>query len=149
MLKYIPLVLWGGAILLFTCVSDFTGFLLTHSFQFQWVEQPQFAQLLLLPKSIEHSYLIQKIGHYIAFFILAFVSPFQPRKTMFLGILFALLTEFLQLYFGRSGRLLDVGYDAAGLFLGVLIMMKLFQTNIKSRNIKNNLSRKEINSNNS
>jgi VanZ family protein len=142
LLKLIPFVSWGAFILLLTCVSDFTGLMNNQSIQFKWIENPPFSELLLLPNSLEHYYIIQKSGHLIAFLIFAFISPFSPRKTVQLGFIFAVLTEFLQLYLGRSGRLLDIGYDATGLFLGALFMMIRNQMKLKTKNIKAKLLEK-------
>lgn len=117
-------MLWGVTILLLTCVSDFFGLLQMETIQIRWTWHPEFSQLLQIPKTLEQSYLLQKCGHILAFLILTIVVPKVTRKTGVYLILFAFLTELLQLYFGRSGRFLDVGYDTMGILLGLFISQR-------------------------
>lgn len=42
--------------------------------------------------------------------------------SILVSIAFALLTELLQLYFGRDGRLYDVAIDSAGVLLGAMVV---------------------------
>lgn len=139
MAKCVSALIWAGVILLGACVSNFLGLVHTQTVHFRWIDQPQFAQLFFLPKSIDYSYIIQKCGHIMAFFILAAISPLRPLKTLLWGSVFAFATEVLQIFVGRSGRFLDVGYDIAGLILGAIMFLTFFQ----SRKIPENITLKK------
>lgn len=136
MIRFILMMLWVGAILILTCASNFSGFLLGDAIGFQIIQHPQFGQLSLLPHQITESYIIQKSGHVLSFYLLALIVPYTPYKTRFYLILFALLTELLQLYFGRSGRFIDVGYDTIGIFLGLLFRSYSAKTLVDYREVE-------------
>ncbi|MGM0880098.1 MAG: VanZ family protein [Bacillota bacterium] len=71
------------------------------------------------------SYISQKIGHFSGFAIFAVLLISQNKrmgKSIILAVVYAILTEFLQLYFGRHGRLYDIAIDTAGIICGVIIL---------------------------
>ena len=83
----------------------------------------------IFPGGAIHFFEMQKAGHVIAFMVLAFIAMKFHRRlhttyyevAAFLFAL-ALLTEALQRHsVGRSPRLMDIGYDAAGIVLGFII----------------------------
>lgn len=114
--------LWGGVILLLTTTSNFSAFMLTQTLQFTWTSHPEFIQLLEVPQTVDQGYMMQKFGHMVVFFILIICSQRATSKMALIAICFAALTEVLQLYCGRSGRLLDVGYDSLGVLMGMAMV---------------------------
>ncbi|WP_226670504.1 VanZ family protein [Metabacillus litoralis] len=73
----------------------------------------------------DSTYISQKIGHIIIFFFLG-VLVYWVWRSVFLSLIIslavALSTEVAQLFFSRSGRLLDVGYDMSGVFLFLVLV---------------------------
>lgn len=71
------------------------------------------------------TYLSQKLGHVLFFFFLAYLGYWAWRSlglVMMVSLAAALSTEVAQLYFSRSGRLLDVGFDLAGMLLFISLL---------------------------
>ena len=73
---------------------------------------------------------MQKLGHIVVFFILTVLLVkciYSKSLALLLAISYAALTEVLQLFFTRDGRIFDIGFDgivgAAGAFLLVPIML--------------------------
>lgn len=72
------------------------------------------------------TYLSQKLGHVLSFFLLAFIGYWAWKSlglVMMVSLAAALSTEVAQLYFSRSGRLLDVGFDLAGMLLFIVLFL--------------------------
>lgn len=122
-LRILYLLILGGIILLMTAASDFSSLIQIKSPEIiiAWDSRADFLQLFELPNSLSQSYIIQKLGHIICFFMLALSVRTISIKTLTWLILFAFCTEILQLFTGRSGRLLDVGYDIVGILLGCFL----------------------------
>jgi VanZ family protein len=135
LLRIIFFILWGSTILLLTCASNISGLSHGGTIQFRWVNNPDYLQLLQMPQHMSQGYIIQKSGHILSFFILALFAPYAPYKTSLWLFLFACITEILQLYFGRSGRFIDMGYDTLGIFLGMLVDPTPMQTGVNYRNV--------------
>lgn len=122
---------------LFTCTENLHLILTDYRFNFRFNPSPNawtFFNNDLIYLS-ESTYISQKLGHSFYFFLLA-ALVFHAWKSIRLVILItlaaALSSEVAQLYFSRSGRLLDVGYDLAGmlLFVGLFylyFLLKLLQ----------------------
>ncbi|WP_187118923.1 VanZ family protein [Bacillus marasmi] len=126
MKRWLFMMIWGSAIVILTAVSDFSSLIQDKPPQIMiaWDSQPNFSQLIELPKSFSQGYIIQKLGHIVCFFMLALAVRTSSMKARLILILFAFSTELLQLFTGRSGRLLDVGYDVIGIYLGLLLVKK-------------------------
>jgi VanZ family protein len=62
-------------------------------------------------------YMIQKIGHFSGFLVLTliFTDLGRQKKGILGAIGFAVLTEILQLYFNRDGRIFDMFIDSLGI----------------------------------
>jgi VanZ family protein len=74
----------------------------------------------------DSTYFIQKLGHFICFFFLAMLLLWALKRldiVIVVSIGLAFLTEIAQMFFSRSGRLLDVVYDSAGLMLFVVLYL--------------------------
>ncbi|SMQ84473.1 hypothetical protein SAMN05444673_5923 [Bacillus sp. OV166] len=118
-MRGIFILLWAAAILILTCTADFSELITSGKVRFEWVGHPNFSDLLLpLPLELSRDFLIQKCGHVFAFLILTFLlqTKFHSKAyILILAIAFALLTEILQLYFSRDGRMFDMGFDLIGI----------------------------------
>lgn len=129
-------ILWAGVIFVCTCTSSFRGLVESGVIRFRWDGDPLITDLLLpLPKTISHDFLMQKFGHLAAFFLLTVLllkSIHSNPLTLILAISFAVLTEVLQLFFTRDGRIFDIGFDAMGILLG-LSLGNLFSINSKKQ----------------
>ncbi|MEH7442618.1 VanZ family protein [Bacillus sp. JJ1122] len=124
MLQNLLLVFWTMAILLMTCTTRFELENNLLQVYFSWNSNPEFGDLFLaLPAELTEPFILQKVGHLIAFVILGFLLKIQTNtiKTILFIISFAILTEFLQLYLSRGGRLFDVGFDLIGGGLGIAV----------------------------
>lgn len=124
-MRLLILIIWGSMILLLTATSDFSSLIEGHpQMMFDWDTRPRFEQIIELPQSLTQGYTMQKLGHIACFYILANLTSSTSVKNFIWLLLFACFTEFLQLYTGRSGRLLDVGYDVIGIYLGLMVVNK-------------------------
>ncbi|MFZ7942062.1 MULTISPECIES: VanZ family protein [Bacillaceae] len=117
------ILVWGVVIFIFTCTASFHSLIEFGVIGFEWDSRPHFAELLFpLPAALSGHFLLQKLGHLTAFFIFTFLlhTKFQSRMlALIIATSYAALTEFLQLYFTRDGRLFDIGIDGIGVLLAV------------------------------
>ena len=118
--KYIPALLWALCILVATNNYNFTA-LFMSDIDFNVRLFPDLSDLFITSDIQLGSklYVFQKTGHALSFGILYLLlnrALTEPRVTLMLCSLFALFTEFLQLFFWRSGRLADALIDIAGIY---------------------------------
>jgi VanZ family protein len=122
--------IWCTAILIFTCTSSFHDLIQLGVMKFRWDGQPTFSDFLSpLPYDLSKGFLLQKLGHIIAFQVLTILLLMKFRTHMMILAMaasFAALTEFLQLYFNRGGRAFDIGFDLIGILL-TLAVASLFR----------------------
>jgi VanZ family protein len=122
--------IWCTAILIFTCTSSFHDLIQLGVMKFRWDGQPTFSDFLSpLPYDLSKGFLLQKLGHIIAFQVLTILLLMKFRTHMMIlamVVSFAALTEFLQLYFNRGGRAFDIGFDLIGILL-TLAVASLFR----------------------
>ena len=122
--------LWMVAIFIFTCTASFHELMFYGVVRFQWDGHPPFSEFLS-PYNLTKAVLLQKFGHIVVFQILTLLL-LMKFKAKFTGLIisasFATLTEILQLYFTRGGRILDIGFDLIGVFIALSIV-SLFRTN--------------------
>lgn len=97
--------------------------------RFSWESQPTFSNFLSpLPYELSKGFLLQKLGHIIAFQVLTILLLMKYRSHMMILAMaasFASLTEFLQLYFNRGGRAFDIGFDLIGILLTLAVAQLL------------------------
>lgn len=134
MLQNLLLAFWSMAVLLMTCTTRFELENNLLQIYFSWNSNPEFGDLFLtLPPELTEPFILQKVGHLIAFVILGFLLKVHTStiKTILFIIFFAMLTEILQLYLSRGGRLFDVGFDLIGGGLGIAVsaLIKILITN--------------------
>lgn len=117
--------LWVIAIFISTCTANFNGLVEAGMVRFQWDGDPDFGELLEpLPVDLSRDFLMQKSGHILAFFILTLLlhTKFKTQGfILILGISYSALTEFLQLFFTRDGRIFDIGFDTIGVLFALAI----------------------------
>jgi VanZ family protein len=130
-MRTLLILFWVGAIFLFTCTSSFNGFIESGVFTFKWESHPRITELLSpLPANLSIDFLHQKIGHIIAFFILTLLLQLKFPSKLFVLLsagTYSALTEVLQLYFTRGGRIFDIGFDLIGILIA-LALGSLFST---------------------
>lgn len=132
MLKSLFLAIWSMTILIMTCTTKFELVNSQLAIYFNWTPNPVYQDFLLSPPTYpSEGFILQKIGHVIAFSILSIllILQFNKLQSIFLSVAFALLTETLQLHLSRGGRLFDVGFDLIGILLGLAVAEILKKTN--------------------
>jgi len=128
LIKIFAILLWG----LFLLINTWTGNLelMIHSgfVEFKWNPSPDFISFFNFNDiALIHPYFIViKLGHFIGFAImdlLIFNLIKSHKSSIAISVTFAFFTEFFQLYWGRDGRLYDLGIDTLGI-LTVYIIIK-------------------------
>ncbi|MFC4712904.1 VanZ family protein [Planococcus dechangensis] len=119
--SYIPVILLALAILLATNTYNFQALLFSQDVGFNLRMFPDPMDLFIMSDIHLDSniYVFQKTGHFLAFgvlFLLMNQAINNSKKAIILCVSFAFSTEFLQLFFERSGRLSDVLIDSAGIY---------------------------------
>ncbi|HET6872108.1 MAG TPA: VanZ family protein [Sporolactobacillaceae bacterium] len=114
-------LLWMGTLFILTCSKSLADLLFHFYIDFHVVAQPNWSSLLIFnPDDLQVPfYYVSKTGHFIGFgFLALLVSQWTSGRRAFgFALTYAILTEILQLYFGRDGRLVDVGIDFLGIGL--------------------------------
>ena len=122
-----------------TSTSNPHAFLYQQAVSFRIDHSPVFSDLFIIGDIPLTSgfYLIQKAAHIIGFGLLyiLLLRGFNNIKIAFVvSGLYAFTTEFLQLYFHRSGRLFDVGIDLVGIYLSYLLCKSFSKDTIFNEN---------------
>lgn len=125
-------VLWAALIVVATCNNDAEAFLFDQEVRFSMTATPEFVDLLVLDDIdfTDDFYFLQKTGHFLSFallFVLLYTALRSRKTAFFICLVFAFLTEVLQLYFERDGRLFDVFIDVLGALLA-LVLVKVLLT---------------------
>ncbi|MFK9089931.1 VanZ family protein [Bacillus salipaludis] len=128
--KMVLVILWGLFLLLNTWTENLEQLLELQSLGFKWVSTPDFKSFFYFyDLTLVHpDYLKVKLGHFIGFAImdvLLFKLLRSHKYSIGISIIFAFLTEFLQLFFGRDGRLYDLIIDSLGVLTVFFILKKL------------------------
>jgi len=119
--RFLLVLIWGMILGVHTWTDNLDALLRLQSIGFKWVPHPNFLDFFNLNDitKIHHYFLIVKTGHFIGFALFDFLLFNWKRNhkwSLLISFLFALLTEILQLFFGRDGRLYDVVIDTSGAF---------------------------------
>jgi VanZ family protein len=134
MFRWMILILWAGLIFLFTCCKSMEELIQQGVISFQWNAQPNIREFLYsLPSVPDEAFISRKLGHALSFFILTIFGYFRfsIRVMVTLSFIYALMTEILQLFFQRGGRLFDIGFDSMGIILAFVFLKVLSQNNEK------------------
>lgn len=125
-LRFLFLLIWTSIIFICTCSASIEDVLLTHRIEFIWNSHPVFSEILNpLPSDMTMYFILRKVGHALSFLIFTIAVYLNKPSYSISGIsafAYALLTEILQLFFMRDGRLFDVGFDSAGI-VGALFLI--------------------------
>ncbi|MEH7119234.1 VanZ family protein [Neobacillus vireti] len=117
---YFLLVIIWGLFLGINTWSENLGNLLYHqSIVFKWDSSPDYLSFFNFYdiSKIHQYFIVVKLGHFLGFLILdllLFNWLKNHQKALVVSLIYALLTEVLQLYFGRDGRLYDLMIDSLG-----------------------------------
>lgn len=130
MLSRFLTIIWAILVLVGCCTSDPQSFFYNQYVNFNVISTPDFSDLLITNDIQWRSqfYLLQKVGHFSAFAILFFLVFNWIKRyglTFVLCSVFALMTEVLQLFFNRNGRLYDVGIDMFGMGFAYIVLKYL------------------------
>ncbi|WP_134703806.1 VanZ family protein [Ammoniphilus sp. YIM 78166] len=135
--RLIQTLLWIMLLFLLTCVSSLEQFLTHQTLSFTFNRNPNFLEFFNIDFRITHQkWIIIKLGHFTGFAILYFLLWKWNRKpgiSLIAATILAILTEVLQLYFSRDGRLLDIGIDFAGIMLSFLVIKNFHNAKSNSR----------------
>lgn len=118
---------------IFTCTESLSWLLTDYQISFRFNPHPDGNSFFHndLMNGVNPTYLTQKLGHVLFFSLLAYLV-YWAWKSLGLVVMIstaaALSTEVAQLYFSRSGRLLDVGFDLVGMLLFFIIFFLYFVT---------------------
>ncbi|WP_216775210.1 VanZ family protein [Metabacillus halosaccharovorans] len=114
-------------LIVFTCTESLSLLFTDYEISFRFNPHPDGSSFFhndLLNVS-DPTYLSQKLGHVLFFSLLAFLGYWAWKSlglVVMVSLAAALSTEVAQLYFSRSGRLLDVGFDLAGMLLFIVLV---------------------------
>lgn len=112
--------LFGVLIFILTCTKDVQDLILYRQIYFQLNDPLDFCKVFDFTGYPFRSptYVLQKIGHGMNFFIFTFLLNKMTKKiyiVLFTAIVYALVTEIAQVFFMGTGCLLDVLYDSIGI----------------------------------
>lgn len=126
-LRLALVLVWVFIILSFIWTHDLNGALYSLHFHFDLNKHPNFMDLFNFSDiSLRSRYWwLAKIGHLIGFALLdffLFLLIRSKRTTLIITVTFAIVTEVVQLYFYRDGRLYDICIDSLGALLAYFFL---------------------------
>ncbi|TYS17798.1 hypothetical protein FZC78_08055 [Rossellomorea vietnamensis] len=140
-MRLLVVFLYLGLLTLMTCTASVTALIHNLEIKFIMTEDPDFLSFFEYRFNYtERYYIVQKFGHFVSFFLLAamlmvFFTSF--RCTMAVSLTAAFFTEFAQLFFSRTGCLVDMIYDlmGAGTFLILHLIWSVLNSHFNGRKI--------------
>lgn len=129
-------IIWGMFLAINTWTENLEQLLNFKSLGFHWVTNPNFRSFFYFYDLtlIHQNFIVIKLGHFTGFAIMDLLIYRLVRNhkwSVSISILFALLTELLQLFFGRDGRLYDLLIDSFGI-LSVYFLLKIWKPTPRS-----------------
>ncbi|WP_165279973.1 VanZ family protein [Paenibacillus protaetiae] len=124
-------IIWAIALFIFTCSFNFHQLITEHYIHFVHNSHPDWSELFKLDFEFDDSeWVTRKIGHFVGFGLLGVLaSNFGKYKSAFLySVMYAALTEVLQLFFFRGGRIYDIINDSAGILFAYVVCRIVFGT---------------------
>lgn len=116
---------WAVVLFVFTCAAN-SSFWATGDLPiFHWTHSPDYHELLRMDLKATYGFIFRKIGHFSCFGFLAVLIYYRNKsvsKSIMYAIAYAVLTEFLQLYFARDGRIYDMFIDSAGIVVAAILV---------------------------
>lgn len=141
MIRWCILLFWTGLVFIFTCTTSLEDLLQQGIITFKWTSQPNFSEFLYpLPTGFDEAFITRKMGHAVSFFILTLLVYYRflsVKMMIAMSLLYASITEILQLFFQRGGRLFDIGIDGIG-----IVVAFIFVAIVLSMNNEKSLTRK-------
>ncbi|WP_113930652.1 VanZ family protein [Bacillus sp. P14.5] len=117
-LRLLVVFLYVGMLFVLTCSYSFNEVIASQKVSFVFNAEPNWVSFFEYKFSYSApSYILQKAGHALSFFILAFLLMVVFSKltaVLLLSTFFAVFTEVAQLFFHRTGCLVDVFIDLSG-----------------------------------
>jgi VanZ family protein len=122
--KALFVLAWAVMLGVFACTSDLDALLRHQTVHFRWVAEPDFTDLLIVHdmRPYEPYWLMITAGHEFGFAALTLLIYHLRRNlgsAAAAAFVYAALTEVLQLYFGRDGRLADFVIDSFGVMASI------------------------------
>ncbi|WP_151736527.1 VanZ family protein [Paenibacillus tengchongensis] len=127
-MKFVFALVWGALLFVFTCAADSSFWSVPEIPYFQWTPYPDFRKMTVIDVMATSQFIIRKIGHcfgFTTFTMLIYWNIKSLKNSFILAVSYAALTEFMQLYFGRDGRIYDILIDSAGVVIGVLLSLSI------------------------
>ncbi|WP_281863340.1 VanZ family protein [Planomicrobium okeanokoites] len=126
--KICLVIFWSTGILVVMTTSNAEAFLYNQILHYELDLSPNYMDLFRLNDVAltDNFYLIQKLGHLFSFgilYILFYNWLHIHSKAFWYCIAVAISSEIIQLFFGRNGRLFDIGVDFIGIFLAYRIIV--------------------------
>ncbi|WP_413307877.1 VanZ family protein [Bacillus sp. 1P10SD] len=131
LVKLIVIILWGLFLLLNTWTESIEKLMYLHTFGFKWIPNPDFLSFFNFNDftAFHPEFIKVKLGHFIGFAVLDLLLLYLLKSHKYsigISIGFAFITEFVQLFFGRDGRLYDLAIDSLGI-LSVFFIVKILR----------------------
>ncbi|WP_187442682.1 VanZ family protein [Rossellomorea vietnamensis] len=124
-MRLLVVFLYLGLLFVLTCSYSFREVMVSQRVSFIFNSQPDLLSFFEYKFNYNNpSYAFQKAGHVISFFVLAALLMIWRNKVavvLLVSILFAVFTEVAQLFFHRTGCLVDVLFDLTGTAAFLLI----------------------------
>lgn len=117
-MRVIFMCCWSAVMFAFLFTSDLIALLDHGALDIHITSHPDFAFFDIYEFHVD--VVIQKIGHLFMFaiWLLAiFIGVKRLKTAVWITVGLALVSELIQPYFTRDGRLLDVGFDSVGVLL--------------------------------
>lgn len=117
-------VLWMIVIFIGTCTANVDALLYHGEIQFNFTSRPDWSHIYLMYPVNEVSR-FEFSGHFLMFFVFAWLLiglGVKKGGVFLIGLMYAILTEFAQLFFGRGADLYDVLADLIGIIMALFMV---------------------------
>jgi len=121
-------LIWMLLIFIGTCSTGIKDVFLRGQISFRLNAHPSWTEIWMLYHNVDSIFILQKIGHFMVYFILVLLIAKTPHRVrgLLITILYAVLTELLQPFFYRDPRILDMLINSMGAILAYIIGPKVF-----------------------
>ncbi|MCK0470224.1 VanZ family protein [Halalkalibacter sp. AB-rgal2] len=125
--KWLLLMIWSLFVFILYCTSSFTLFISDGVIRFSFVvpDYSEFLEPYALSRQ-EPFLTIQKIGHFVSFFVLTgllYTCLKKWRITLIICFSLSIALELIQPFFNRDGRILDIFVNQLGIISFVMLFM--------------------------
>ncbi|MBE3570840.1 MAG: VanZ family protein [Bacillales bacterium] len=128
-LRFFAVILWGLFLGIHTWTENLEALLQYQTIKLEWHSSPDFLQFLNFYdiRLIHTDWFWIKLGHFTGFAImdvLLYIWLENHKQSILFSVAFAFITEVLQLFFGRDGRLYDLLIDSFGVLTVYYLLKK-------------------------